>query len=271
MKRLLSILLASIVLPGLAFADAKKAEVPDVNLSEFTLGETVSGDPVTPGDLRGKAVVLEFWGVNCGPCLAAMPGLEALYKRNRSKGFVIVGVHAQSASREEIKTVVKNRKVTFPIVENGNSPVPFDSIPRSFVFDAAGKLLYTGHPDSKDFDRAVRDAIKTVNPTGEVPDPFRPKTAPSTPKPDGPLVEERTWTAANGNTLVATLLSVENGVGKFKKRTGSTFTYEIAKLSSTDRDVIRQAQEALEKKDEEADDADGKDAKGGKAAGKRKS
>ena len=39
-----------------------QAAVPDHNLSDFKLGEHVSGDKVDLSSLEGKVVVFEYWG-----------------------------------------------------------------------------------------------------------------------------------------------------------------------------------------------------------------
>ena len=54
---------------------------------------TADGEPVTLADLRGKVVLLDFWGTWCGPCLASFPELKELRERFGPGGFEIVGVH----------------------------------------------------------------------------------------------------------------------------------------------------------------------------------
>ena len=51
--------------------------------------------PVELTDLRGKVVVLDFWGYWCGPCIGAMPHLIAAYERYRGKPVVIIALHDQ--------------------------------------------------------------------------------------------------------------------------------------------------------------------------------
>jgi uncharacterized protein (TIGR03067 family) len=51
------------------------------------------GQPVRLADLRGKYVLLDFWGYWCGPCVAEMPVLMKLHDRFPGRGLSIVTVH----------------------------------------------------------------------------------------------------------------------------------------------------------------------------------
>ena len=53
------------------------------------------------------------------------------------------------------------------------------------------------------------------------------------------LVEEKTWTNNNGNTLIASLASVIKGVGNFEGADGKSFKYPIEKLSEEDQKLIK--------------------------------
>ncbi len=51
------------------------------------------GEPTTLAALRGKIVILDFWGFWCGPCLAAMPKLMKIHDAFPDGDVVILAIH----------------------------------------------------------------------------------------------------------------------------------------------------------------------------------
>lgn len=52
----------------------------------------VNGEAMTDSALKGKVVLLDFWAVWCGPCIATFPHLREWNEKYADKGLVIVGV-----------------------------------------------------------------------------------------------------------------------------------------------------------------------------------
>jgi thiol-disulfide isomerase/thioredoxin len=60
---------------------------------------------VDPTALKGKVVLINFWGYWCGGCVNEMPTLFHLHEKYKDRGLVIVGVHIDAQG--EVDTVEK--------------------------------------------------------------------------------------------------------------------------------------------------------------------
>jgi thiol-disulfide isomerase/thioredoxin len=60
--------------------------VPDFEVS------LISGERAKLSDLKGKYVLLQFWGSWCGPCRQENPELAALYQKYHARGFEIFSI-----------------------------------------------------------------------------------------------------------------------------------------------------------------------------------
>jgi len=56
------------------------------------------GEPFTLSSLKGKYVLLDFWGSWCGPCRASHPHLKEIYAKYKDKGLEIVGIADEKAN-----------------------------------------------------------------------------------------------------------------------------------------------------------------------------
>lgn len=163
MKR--PIVLACLLLvSGFALAKEKNKEapVPDASLSQVRWGEVINDVPFDKESLAGKVVVVEVWGVKCGPCLASLPDMAKLAKSNASKGLVVVGLEAQNSSKDEILKVLKSARVQYPVMAGGSTPGSTGTIPRACVFNKEGKLVWNGNPHDEDFERAVKKELRAT-------------------------------------------------------------------------------------------------------------
>jgi thiol-disulfide isomerase/thioredoxin len=52
----------------------------------------INGSPLTDSELKGKVILLDFWAVWCGPCIASFPQLKKWQEQYGEKGLVIIGV-----------------------------------------------------------------------------------------------------------------------------------------------------------------------------------
>ncbi len=207
------------------------AEVSDHDFSEWRLGAPLFGDPVTESDLEGKVIVLEYWGVNCPPCIASLPHLAKLDKRYRNKGLRVIGAESQGSKKDAIKPLIDQAKVKYSIIGSASGPIKVAGIPRVFVFGRDGKLIFDGRPSAKDFERTVSKAIRQK--------PEEPEEAAAVPT--GPLIASRSWTNADGREIRAAVKSVDETSVTFQMSNGKDVVYPLEKLSKESREAITAA------------------------------
>jgi thiol-disulfide isomerase/thioredoxin len=107
--------------------------------------QTLEGKNLKLSDLRGKAVLLNFWATYCGPCKIEMPWFVELQKEYGPQGFQIIGVAMDDASTEEIAKFVKDLGVNYPILLGkeavGQSYGGVGVLPTTFFLDRDGKVI----------------------------------------------------------------------------------------------------------------------------------
>jgi len=105
----------------------------------------LDGKNLKLSDLRGKAVLLNFWATYCGPCKIEMPWFVELQKEYGPQGFQIVGVAMDDASLEDIAKFAKEMGVNYPILLGkesvGQSYGGVNVLPTTFFVDRDGKII----------------------------------------------------------------------------------------------------------------------------------
>src|SRR5579862_2482526 len=133
---------------------------------DFSL-ESLDGKTMRLSDLRGKAVLLNFWATWCGPCKIEMPWFVDLQKQYGDQGLQIVGVAMDDASKEDIAKFAKDMGVNYPILigkesvgdEYGGVP----ALPESFLIARDGKIVdkIIGLRGKAEIEDAVKKALET--------------------------------------------------------------------------------------------------------------
>jgi thiol-disulfide isomerase/thioredoxin len=227
----------------------KETKADKHKLSEWKIGSVLFGEKLSKADMKGKVVVIENWGVNCPPCIASLPHLAELDKRNRDKGLLIIGAESQGSSKDAIEPLLKKAKVDYTITSGADGPLEVSTIPRIFVFDRTGAMVFDGRPSDEEFERAVKKALREGDATAT-------KPAATT---SGPLIASRSWTNAQGQQIKAAVKSADDTKVVFQMANGKLVDYDLAKLSDESRELIAEAVKAAkgsEESPEEDADAD---------------
>jgi cytochrome c biogenesis protein CcmG, thiol:disulfide interchange protein DsbE len=116
--------------------------------SDFTL-DLFNGDKLKLSDLRGKAVLLNFWASWCMPCRDEAPMLEASWKIYKDKRVVFIGIDVWD-DKDSALAYLKQFGGGYVngIDPKGEIAVDYGvgGVPETYFIDASGKIVgkYTG-------------------------------------------------------------------------------------------------------------------------------
>jgi peroxiredoxin len=107
---------------------------------DFTL-LTPEGGSISLSELRGQAVVINFWATWCPPCRLEMPMLEAAYQKYQAQGLTVLAVDQQEAPAA-VRAYFQELGLSFPVVidETGevSSLYRVLALPTSYFVDREG-------------------------------------------------------------------------------------------------------------------------------------
>ena len=133
---------------GFTLTAAGKA-VPDIISTN-----TYSGKKFDLSSLRGKYVVIDFWGTWCGPCISGMPKMKEYLDKYQAK-LEIVGVASESDNGERWKKFLDEKPqyqwhhVLSRKTEDYILKFSVAGFPTKIIVDPAGKIIgrFVGEDD----------------------------------------------------------------------------------------------------------------------------
>jgi len=115
--------------------------------------------------LRGNVVYVDFWASWCVPCRISMPALDALYQRNRTRGFAVVGV-SKDVSPVEARRFLTKVAVTFPLaIDTGDAAArAFDvkAMPSGYLLDRKGVVRHVHRGYNEASAAALEREVETL-------------------------------------------------------------------------------------------------------------
>jgi DsbE subfamily thiol:disulfide oxidoreductase len=117
---------------------AKRAAAPALE------GSTLTDSKLALASLKGKVVVVNFWGSWCPPCRAESASLEAVAKSTAAQGVTFVGV-AERDTKSNASSFVSGHGVTYPSIldDDGSLAAPWPGAagpPYTFIIDRQGRI-----------------------------------------------------------------------------------------------------------------------------------
>jgi len=116
-------------------------------LPEFSPVVDLDGKLVSLADYRGKLVLLDFWATWCGPCIAEMPNVKAVYEKYHNKGFEIIGISLDTDEAALRKFIRENQLPWRQVFDGEGWKTPLvekygvRGIPAQFLIDGEGRVI----------------------------------------------------------------------------------------------------------------------------------
>jgi len=161
-RRIIQLLFIIIlVTTGLAQGAGPGEKAPD-----FT-GKTLTGKNIKLSELRGRIVLINFWGTWCAPCKEELPYFNRLYGKYKGIGLEILAVNVDKVAAQAAG-MSGALGLTFPVILDpfGNL---FDlyqirNMPTSFVVGKNGMIRYIhwgfGPNDPSRYEAEIKTLLK---------------------------------------------------------------------------------------------------------------
>lgn len=103
------------------------------------------GHDISSADLRGKAVLIDFWATWCQPCKKEMPGYQKLLDKYAARGFAVIGFKFDTMmDTEDPLSFAKRIGVRYPLAVASDDLKQklggIEGLPTTMLYDRRGIL-----------------------------------------------------------------------------------------------------------------------------------
>ena len=124
------------------------------------------GKTVHLEDYKGKVVLLDFFATWCGPCKIEIPWFMEMERKNKDKGFSVVGVSMDDEGWEVVKPFLADLGVNYRVVIGNDATAQIyggvDALPTTFLIDRNGKIaaVHVGLASKKVFEDGIQELLQ---------------------------------------------------------------------------------------------------------------
>ena len=139
----------------------------------------LNSPPLTPDELRGKVVLVDFWTYTCINWLRTLGYVRAWFEKYADRGLVVVGVHTPEFPFERdvdnVREAVKEMRVEYPVALDSDYAIweAFSNRywPAVYIADAEGRIRHHhfGEGGYEECERIVQQLLREAG-GDEIPD-----------------------------------------------------------------------------------------------------
>jgi len=130
--------------------------------------------PLSFRQLRGRAVLVDFWDYTCMNCIRTLPYVQAWHERYGNKGLTVIGVHTPEFTfaqyESNVERGVREFGLTYPVVIDSNYELwkAFANRcwPTKYLLDKDGYLRYAhfGEGAYGECEEAIHELLREISP-----------------------------------------------------------------------------------------------------------
>jgi len=130
---------------------------------DFTL-HAENGETIRLSKLRGKVVVVNFFGIWCAPCKEELPWFQEFSKKYEARGVVVLGAVEESSSWKRVSPFKQKAGITYTWgMDPDDSFTKFrvEALPSTVVIDRKGNVryLHTGLIAKDEVEKAIQASL----------------------------------------------------------------------------------------------------------------
>jgi thiol-disulfide isomerase/thioredoxin len=133
---------------------------------EWKIAEWTDGEDRKLSDYRGKVVVVDFWGIWCGPCIQAIPAMKELHSVYKDRDVEFLGIHTAGTDMALVKRLLKQQDWDITVgLDTGDDIVTGETVrtyaiqgyPSVIIVDRNGTIAFNSGDVPKDREAFMRD------------------------------------------------------------------------------------------------------------------
>ena len=139
----------------------------------------LNSPPLSFRQLRGRAVLVDFWDYTCVNCIRTLPYVQAWHQRYHDKGLTVIGVHTPEFTfaqyESNVERGIREFSLTYPIVVDSSREIwtAFANRywPTKYILDKDGYLRYChfGEGGYAECEQAIHEVLLEIDPNLNLP------------------------------------------------------------------------------------------------------
>lgn len=139
----------------------------------------LNSTPLSFRQLRGRAVLVDFWDYTCVNCIRTLPYVQAWHEKYRDRGLTVIGVHTPEFTfaqyESNVERGIREFGLTYPIVIDSDREIwkAFANRywPTKYLLDGDGYLRYGhfGEGGYGECEQVIQELLREIDPNIPLP------------------------------------------------------------------------------------------------------